>query len=54
MKFTDAADNRVGDAFAAVAKVDAGATANRHADGTVGAKGPLKCTLSAVTRRASP
>jgi hypothetical protein len=54
VKFTDAAGNGVGDGLAAVAKVDAGSTANWHADGSLNAKGPLKCTLSSVTRNVSP
>lgn len=54
VKFTDAAGNGVGDGLAAVAKVDAGSTANWHATGSLSAKGPLKCTLSSVTRNVSP
>jgi len=54
VKFTDSAGNGVGDGLAAVAKVDAGSTANWHADGSVNAKGSLKCALSSVTRNASP
>jgi hypothetical protein len=53
VKFTDSAGNGVGDGLAAVAKVDAGATANWHADGSFNAKGPLKCALSSVTRNVS-
>jgi hypothetical protein len=53
VKFTDSAGNGVGDGLAALAKVDAGATANWHADGLFNAKGPLKCALSAVTRNLS-
>jgi hypothetical protein len=54
VKFTDSADNGVGDGLAAVAKVDAGATANWHADGSFNAKGSLTCALSSVTRNVSP
>jgi hypothetical protein len=54
VKFTDASGNHVGDGVAAVAKVDAGKTAVWHSDGTVDAKGTLKCTLSSVTRTVSP
>ncbi len=53
VKFTDASGNHVGDGVAAVAKVEAGQTATWHADGTVDAKGTLKCT-SSVTRTVSP
>ena len=53
VKFTDAAGNGVGDGVAAVAKVDAGSTANWHANGSLNAKGPLKCALSSVTRAAA-
>jgi hypothetical protein len=54
VKFTDASGNHVGDGVAAVAKVDAGGTAKWQADGSVDAKGKLKCTLSSVTRTVSP
>jgi hypothetical protein len=54
VKFTDASGNQVGDGVAAVAKVDAGDTAKWQADGSVDAKGKLKCTLSSVTRTVSP
>jgi hypothetical protein len=54
VKFTDSAGNGVGDGLAAVAKVDAGSTANWHANGSLNAKGPLKCALSSVTRTISP
>jgi hypothetical protein len=54
VKFTDSAGNGVGDGVAAVAKVDAGTTANWHADGSLNAKGPLKCALASVTRNLSP
>jgi hypothetical protein len=54
VKFTDSAGNAVGDGVAAVAKVDAGSTANWHANGTFNAKGPVKCALSSVTRTISP
>jgi hypothetical protein len=54
VKFTDSAGNGVGDGLAAVAKVDAGATANWHANGSLNAKGPVKCALSSVTRTISP
>lgn len=54
VKFTDTAGNGVGDGVAAVAKVDAGSTANWHANGSLNAKGPLKCALSSVTRAISP
>src|ERR1700737_2227279 len=37
VKFTDSAGNGVGDGLAAVAQVDAGSTANWHADGSVSA-----------------
>jgi hypothetical protein len=54
VKFTDAVGNAVGDGVAAVAKVDAGSTANWHANGTFNAKGSLKCALASVTRHLSP
>jgi hypothetical protein len=54
VKFTDSAGNGVGDGLAVVAKVDAGATANWHANGSLNAKGPVKCALSSVTRTISP
>ena len=54
VKFSDSAGNGVGDGFAAVANVDAGTTADWHANGTFNAKGPLKCKLSSVTRNLSP
>jgi hypothetical protein len=54
VKFTDAVGNAVGDGVAAVAKVDAGTTANWHANGTFNAKGSLKCALASVTRHLSP
>src|SRR5579862_5799411 len=54
VKFKDSAGNGVGDGVAAVAKVDHGATASWHADGTLSAKGPLTCSLSSVTRNFSP
>jgi hypothetical protein len=54
VKFVDAAGNSVGDGLAAVARVDAGTTANWHADGSLDAKGKLTCTLSSVTRTIAP
>jgi hypothetical protein len=54
VKFADSSGNGVGDGVAAVAKVDPGTTAKWHATGTLDAKGPLKCTLSSVTRNAAP
>ncbi len=54
VKFTDSAGNGVGDGVAAVAKVDAGTTATWHANGTLNAKGPVKCKLSSITRNLSP
>jgi hypothetical protein len=54
VKFTDAAGNGVGDGVAAVAKVESGSTATWHADGSVDAKGPLKCTVSSVVRTVAP
>ena len=54
VKFTDSAGNDVGDGLALIAKVDAGTTANWHANGSLNAKGPLKCKLSSVTRTISP
>jgi hypothetical protein len=53
VKFTDASGNGVGDGVAAVAKVDPGTSANWHANGSLNAKGPLKCALSSVTRTVS-
>src|SRR5450755_45763 len=53
VKFTDSAGNGVGDGLAVVAKVNAGSTANWHADGSLNAKGPVKCALSSVTRNVS-
>ena len=54
VKFADSAGNGVGDGLAAVARVEAGATATWHATGTLNAKGAVKCTLSQVTRNVSP
>ena len=54
VKFTDSAGNGVGDGVAAVAKVDSGARATWHANGTLNAKGPVTCKLSNVTRNVSP
>ena len=54
VKFADSAGNSVGDGVAGVAKVDAGSTAVWHANGSLSAKGPLKCALSSVTRTISP
>ena len=52
--FTDSAGNGVGDGVAAVARVDSGATAIWHANGTLNAKGPVKFSLASVTRNVSP
>ena len=52
--FTDSAGNGVGDGVAAVAKVDPGTKATWHANGSLNAKGPVKCKLSSVTRNAVP
>jgi len=54
VKFSDSAGNDVGDGFAAVAKVNAGTTATWHADGSLNAKGPVKCAVTSVTRTLSP
>ncbi len=54
VKFTDSSGNGVGDGVAAVAKVDAETTARWRANGSLDAKGPLKCKLSSVTRNAVP
>jgi hypothetical protein len=54
VKFKDASGNGEGDGVAVVAKVDAGSSANWHADGSLSAKGPLTCSLSSVTRNLSP
>jgi hypothetical protein len=54
VKFKDAAGNSVGDGLAAVARVEAGATANWHATGSLSAKGRVTCTLPSVTRNVSP
>lgn len=54
VKFTDSSGNGVGDGVAAVARVEAGGTANWHANGALNAKGPLTCELSSVTRNLSP
>lgn len=53
VKFTDASGNGVGDGVAAVAKVDPDTNATWHANGSLNAKGPLKCSLSSVTRTVS-
>jgi hypothetical protein len=53
VKFSDSAGNGVGDGVAAVAKVDPGTTATWHANGSLNAKGPVKCKLSSVTRNVS-
>lgn len=54
VKFSDSAGNGVGDGLAAVAKVDPGIVAKWQASGSLNAKGPMKCTLSSVTRIAVP
>jgi hypothetical protein len=54
VRFKDSSGNVVADGVAAVAKVEPGATANWHAVGSAHAKGPLKCSLSSVTRTISP
>jgi hypothetical protein len=54
VKFKDASGNGEGDGLAVIAKVGAGSTATWHADGSVSANGPLTCSLSSVTRNASP
>ena len=54
VKFKDSAGNGVGDGFTAVARVEAGATARWHANGTLSAKGPVSCSLATVTRNVSP
>jgi hypothetical protein len=53
VKFSDSAGNSVGDGVAVVAKVDPGTTAKWHANGSLNAKGPVKCALSSVTRNAT-
>jgi hypothetical protein len=53
VKFSDSAGNGVGDGVAVVAKVEAGKTATWHANGTLNAKGSVKCKLSSVTRNLS-
>lgn len=54
VKFADASGNGAGDGLAAVARVEAGATANWHATGTVNVKGAVTCALASVTRHLSP
>jgi len=54
VKFKDSAGNGVGDGLTGVARVEAGATANWHANDTLNAKGPVTCSLSSVTRNVSP
>jgi hypothetical protein len=54
VKFKDSSGNSEGDGLAVIAKVGAGSTASWHADGSLSAKGPLTCSLSSVTRNASP
>ena len=54
VKFEDASGNNVADGVAAVARVDAGATANWHADGSAHANGPLHCSLASTTRTVAP
>jgi len=53
VKFSDSAGNSVGDGVAVVAKVDPGTTAKWDANGSLNAKGPVKCALSSVTRNAT-
>jgi hypothetical protein len=52
--FLDKSGNRVSEGGAAVAKVSAGSTATWRATGLTGAKGPLRCKLSSVTRTIAP
>jgi hypothetical protein len=54
IKFKDSSGNGVGDGLATLAKVDSGATATWHATGTLGAKGPVRCSVSSVTRTVAP
>lgn len=54
VKFSDASGNGAGDGVAAVARVEAGATANWHANGALNVKGSVTCKLSSVTRNLSP
>ena len=54
IKFKDSSGNAVGDGVAAVARVEAGATANWHATGTLSAKGTIKCSLASATRTIAP
>jgi hypothetical protein len=54
VKFKDSAGNSVGDGLAAVARVEAGTTANWHASGSLNAKGPVTCSLASATRTVSP
>ena len=54
VQFIDSAGNDAGDGVAAVAKVGPNTMAAWGADGTVDAKGPVKCKVSDVTRDLSP
>ena len=54
VKFKDSAGNGVGDGLTAVARVEPGAIAKWHANGTLSAKGPVTCSLATVTRNVSP
>ncbi len=54
VKFKDSSGNDVGDGVAVVAKVDPGTSAVWHATSTLGAKGPVSCTISSVSRHAVP
>ncbi len=54
VKFKDASGNGVGDGIAGVARVDPKETAKWDLTGSLNAKGPVKCSLSSVSRNAVP
>lgn len=54
LKFTDAQGNSVSEGAAPVKSVDANETAQWELTGDRGAKGPLKCELSGVSRTHLP
>jgi hypothetical protein len=54
VKLDDKSGNGVGDAAAAVARVDSGANAKWTATGSEDAKGPVTCSVASVTRTIAP
>ena len=54
VQFTDSSGNKVSEGAVTVASVEPGATAQWHAVGLSGAKGPLTCKPTSVERTAVP